>query len=214
VTRGTKHDYLGMVFDFSNSNKLIVSMNSYVNDMLIDCNVTGLANSPAKNDLFHIKESADKLNSEDKEYFHSVVAKLLYLAKRVRPDILLAISYLASRVREPDSNDMNKLIRVLNYLNSTKDLVLNLFADSVLNMIVYIDAAYGVHNDMKSHSGICIGLGRGIIYSKSCRQKLNCKSSTVAEMIAVSDGLNHVLWIRNFFNITRIQTSTGKSFSR
>jgi len=115
-------------------------MNSYVNDMLIDCNVTGLANSPAKNDLFHIKESADKLNSEDKEYFHSVVAKLLYLAKRVRPDILLAISYLASRVREPDSNDMNKLILVLNYLNSTKVLVLNFFADSVLNMIAYIDA--------------------------------------------------------------------------
>jgi len=54
VTRGTKHDYLGMVFDFCNSNKLIV------NDILIDCNVTGSANSSAKNDLFHINESADK----------------------------------------------------------------------------------------------------------------------------------------------------------
>ncbi len=45
---------------------------------------------------------------DEKEYFHSMVAKLLYLAKRVRPDTLTAISFLATRVREPTEQDLAK----------------------------------------------------------------------------------------------------------
>ena len=36
---------------------------------------------------------------EAKEHFHSLTAKLLYLSKRTRPDILVAVSFLTSRVQ-------------------------------------------------------------------------------------------------------------------
>jgi len=47
-----------------------------------------------------------------------------------------------------------------------------------------------------TNSGVIISLGAGTSPVRSTKQKLNSKSSTEAEMIAVSDGLNHVLRLR------------------
>ena len=60
-----------------------------------------------------------------------------------------------------------------------------------------MDATYGLHSDMKSHIGVCMSVGGASILNISPKQKINSKSSTLAEMIAISDGLNHVLWMSN-----------------
>ena len=49
------------------------------------------------------------------------MAKLLYLAKRARPDILAAVSYLATKVQKSDEDDVRKLDRVMNYLRATSE---------------------------------------------------------------------------------------------
>ena len=86
VVRGRKHDYLGMVFDFTSSDCLRVSMLTTVDDILNCARIDNdVASSPASNTLFSIDATSALLTDEDKEYFHSMVAKLLYLAKRVRP---------------------------------------------------------------------------------------------------------------------------------
>ena len=41
-------------------------------------------------------------------------------------------------------------------------------------------------------------LGKGCVYSTSGKHKLNGKSSTEAELVAVSDVLPQVLWTKNF----------------
>ena len=46
--------------------------------------------------------------------------------------------------------------------------------------------------------GGSLSLGRGSIYSKSSKQKLNSKSSTKAELAAASEVLPHTLWTRHF----------------
>ena len=51
---------------------------------------------------------------------------------------------------------------------------------------------------MKSHTGSVIALGKGAIYAKSGTQRLMTKSSTEAELVALSDAANQVLWTRNF----------------
>ena len=38
--------------------------------------------------------------------FHSAVAKMLYLAKRARPDMLTGVSYLATRVQDCHEGDI------------------------------------------------------------------------------------------------------------
>jgi hypothetical protein len=68
--------------------------------------------TPATNNLFHIRDGPERNVSEhiQKSQFHSTVAKLLFVAKRGRPDILLAVSFLTTRVQEPGMDDWKKLI--------------------------------------------------------------------------------------------------------
>ena len=65
-------------------------------------------------------------------------------------------------------------------------------------LFAYIDASYGTHPDGKSHTGVCMLLGKGAFYVQSCKQKIVSKSSTEAEIVAVSDGISEVIWARNF----------------
>ena len=62
----------------------------------------------------------------------------------------------------------------------------------------WIDASYAGHPDLKSHTGAATSFGRGVINTKSSKQKLNTKSSTEAELVGVSDYLPHCVWYRHF----------------
>jgi hypothetical protein len=73
-------------------------MEGYVNELFEVYDVEGCAATPATEKLFIISEDSESLSGEMKERFHSRVAKLLYLAKRVRPDILTAIAFLSTRI--------------------------------------------------------------------------------------------------------------------
>jgi hypothetical protein len=91
---------------------------------------------------------------------------------------------------------MAKLTRVMKYLRASKTLPLTLEADTINIVKWWVDASYGVHTDMKSHTGWAMSLGRGAIYGTSTRQKINTKSSTEAEVVGVSNVLPQVLWTR------------------
>ncbi len=93
--------------------------------------------------------------------------------------------------------DKNKLIRVLKYLKGTENQELIVSAVDY-KVLAFVDASYGSHPDAKGHTGVMITLGRGPIYIQSTKQKLVAKSSTEAELIAVSDAISQVLWIRDF----------------
>ena len=58
--------------------------------------------------------------------FHNATAKDLYLCKRSRPDIQTAVSFLTTRVKDPDIDDWKKLQRMMGYLKESSDLGLTL----------------------------------------------------------------------------------------
>ena len=93
-------------------------MDTYVEDLLKFTNTTGESATPATARLFVIGEG-EKLGEDEAEYFHSVVAKLLYLAKRTMPDLLTATGFLSKRLLCSTKTDMLKLERVLKYLVAT-----------------------------------------------------------------------------------------------
>ena len=197
IVRGPKVSYLGITLDFSTPGKAKCTMEGYIADLLQVCGVTGRASSPAPEDLFDIGESSP-LCAEKRDRFHSLVAKLLYLAKRVRPDLLVSVSFLATRVQCATERDEVKLTRTLKYLNATAHLGLTLEVGESISVLGYIDASYGVHVDAKSHTGAAITLGKGVVYAKSTKQKVVSKSSTEAELIGLSDSASQVLWTREF----------------
>jgi hypothetical protein len=190
--------WVGQTFDFRDRGKCKVSMAGFIDELLRFTRTTGFAATPATEDLFDIDQSAAPLAREEAEYLHTVVMKLLYAAKRVRPDLLVTTSFLSKRVTKSTVQDMGKLDRACRYLNSTRDLGIVLEPSRSLHVLAYADAAYGVHEDYKSHSGAMITFGRGPIFAKSSTQKLNTKSSTEAELVALADVLSEVLWVREF----------------
>ena len=90
----------------------------------------GEPTSPEANHLFEVDYNGIKLKPDQKDLFHELVAKILFLRKRARPDQQTANSFLSTRVREPDTEDYKKLITLMKYLKSTNDIPLTLKADN------------------------------------------------------------------------------------
>ena len=73
-----------------------------------------------------------------------------------------------------------------------------LSADENGDLTWYVDAVFAVHADMKSHTGGDLKMGKGFIISVTTGQKLNTRSSTEAELVAVDDCMSLILWARHF----------------
>ena len=79
--------------------------------------------------------------------------------------------FLSTRVKAPDKDDWHKFKRLMCWVKNTKTDVRIIGADGLLNMIVMIDSAHAVHNDMRGHTGGVISFGTGIIDQNSSKQK-------------------------------------------
>jgi hypothetical protein len=199
VKTGSIHNYLAMTFDFGLSKRVSITMNGYIEELMKEYNISNSKPSPASNDLFHIDESSPLLSQEKKEIFHSMAASALFPAKRVKPEILLAVSFLCGRVHNPTEQDWNKIIRLFQYINGSKDRGIILRMDKNLELKSMIDASFGCHPEsMLSHAGGADTLGAGYHDVRSSKQKLVTKSSTESEIVGVTDHSPQPIHSRNF----------------
>jgi hypothetical protein len=198
--KGKKLSYIGMTFDFEKYGECWVSMEHFISELMKSSGIQGTAKTPARDTLFEIRADSKHVDESDRKWFHTNTAKLLYLAKRVRPECLTAVSFLTTRVDKVDVDDMSKLKRTLQYINGTQSRGIVLKpGEGIISVRQYIDAAYGVHQDMKSHTGSATMIGEGAcVHVKSAKQKIVTKSSTEAELVGLSDSANNGLHLRNF----------------
>ena len=100
INRGKKHVFLGMDISFhvNGDGTATIKMKEYIKEAISDFgeDITRNAATPAKRDLFEIDEESEELSDDKQEIFHKVVAKLLYVSKRGRMDILLPIAFLCT----------------------------------------------------------------------------------------------------------------------
>ena len=88
-----------MTFNFESAGEVRITMEGFVRELLEDCKkILGVAPTPGKSELFPVKpDTSDPLlTTSAREYFHSITAKLLYLSKRARPDILTPVAFLTN----------------------------------------------------------------------------------------------------------------------
>ena len=171
---GKRHDYLGMILDFTTPGILEIDISDYIQVILQDTptNLQGTSVVPAAKHLFTTRADAPKISPQEQEIFHHLTMQLMYLSQRGRPDIQTAVAFLSSRVANPDQDDYMKLGKVIKYLESTIDMTLRLQADETNLLQWWVDAAYANHPDMKGHTGATFTMGHGSIYSNSLKQKL------------------------------------------
>ena len=111
-------------------------------------NMGGLATTPASRYLFNTDSGCKKLDNKKGQLFHHLVAKLLYLSKRTRQDIKMAVAFLCTRVKQPDTDDYKKLTKVMQYLRNTKDMTLTIEPGDKPKW--WVDSSYAVHLHMKA----------------------------------------------------------------
>ena len=199
VTRGPIHEYLGMTFDFYEKGIVKVDMIPYMNAMVDDFSeqIKDAAKTPAADDVF-AEGTGATLPKEKKEEFHTFMAKGIFACKRCRPDIHTATTALCTRVSKPIESDWDKLVRLLKYINGTRNDKLILSADDLSIIKWHVDASFAVHLDFKSHTGAVMSYGRGMPISMSRKQKLNTHSSTEAELVGPDDAMTLILWTKYF----------------
>jgi len=186
-------------------------MDKFVKELIEECpkDMNGIAATPASNNLFEVDEDAPLLASDVSDLFHHIVAKLLYLSRRVRPDIQTAVAFLTTRVQSPNDGDYKKLGRCIKYLRDTAELKLTLEAEKGMSIARWwVDGSFAVHRDLRSHTGSVLSLGKGAVIAQSSKQKLNTRSSTEAELIAVDDTMGNLMWTMNFLRSQGYSTGT------
>ena len=116
---GSQHGFLGVHWDFAIPSQVMPSMDGSVDNILEKYNVKTAAKTPATKKLFISNPLSPKLSKLRQEWFHSCVMELHYLAKRIRNEILTAVSYCVTKALCPDEDDEKKLDRILSYLYDT-----------------------------------------------------------------------------------------------
>ena len=201
ITRGKIHDYLGMVIDYTVPGKVKFMMKDFIRGVLDECPgelMKGPSATSAANHLFNVNPDCNKSGEEKALEFHHLTAKLLYLSKCACPDLQTAVSFLMTRVQEPDEDDYKKLSQCIRYLRDNADIPLTLEITDLGIICWWVDASFAVHPDMKSHTGATVSMGGGCPFSLSLRQRINTWSSTEAELVGVNDTMYLIIWTQLF----------------
>ena len=203
ISRGNEHDLLGMKIKINRKHKTVtIDTREQLQEAfdMFDEELDDSVTSPANKNLFTTYDGiSEELNEERSEIFHSVVAKILFIMKRGRPDVETTVSYLMTRVSKSNLKDWEKLKRCLGFLKKTFNDLRTIGADSLRDLHVWVDASHAIHENMRGHTGGTMSMGIGTLHSKSSKQKLNTRSTTESELVGVSEYLPYDLWQVNFF---------------
>jgi hypothetical protein len=202
VSGGKVHKYLGMTSDYSTPKQVKITMLDYIDEILAAFDATnttkgtgaGVKSSAAPDNLFKVDPKCEKLDAPMAQIFVHLVAKTLYTTKRARPDTSTAIAFLTTRVREPDQDDWKKLSHLMRYLRGTKSLPLILSASGT-GIVKWYDVLMTMISVVRG-----LTLGRGFPIVTSTKQKLNTRSSTESELVALDDCIMPAIsWTSYFF---------------
>ena len=121
---------------------------------------------------------------------------------------MLSLQYL----RRTQDHRHHALDRIVGYIYNTKNLNWTIKAGSDDQLTVFVDSAFGVHDDRKSHTGkvITVGWGGFPIAIKSHKQKIVATSSCEAELVGLHDCLDLVMWCREIMDFMGIPQKTTK----
>ena len=86
------------------------------------------------------------------------------------------------------------------YIRGIIDLPLSPSANGAGTLKWYVDRSYGVHPNIRGHSGGGLSMGTGLLISSSTKQKLNTISSIESEIFGVDDLMPSILWTIKFLN--------------
>jgi hypothetical protein len=197
IQQGDDLEYLGLQIKKSQG-EIRVTQKGFVEKLLAESKVTGQSRIPADSNLFVVDSTSPRLTDAETKVFRSVTMSVSFLAGRTRPDLKTCVSFLSTRCTCATKQDALKLTRLLQYINSTKDMGLVLKPAKTMHLTLYVDASFGTCPETRrSRTGWILFLGdSSYVASRSQMQKCVTRSSCEAELVALDNGLSILLWAR------------------
>jgi hypothetical protein len=198
---GDRVKYIGLeVFRNRDKNRFEVTMGKRAQKLAAKHGVTVAANNPARADGTFTERGGDSQQVPvDATEFRSLVMSERYLTY-VMPECLFHTSFLATKQAAPTQKHWDDAIRVLAYMLgacSRPMLIYGYGKEPTLE--VFGDAAYQIHDDSKSHSGIAVFLGNigSSIHNTSSKQAIVTRSSCDSEIVTFESGTYVGAYFRN-----------------
>jgi hypothetical protein len=175
-----------------------VRMDGYISSLLEEWGGSGKDASPARPELLQAHSTSLSVASDVSAIYRRRVARLLYLAKRVAPELLLAVSHLSTRVNDVKQDDVDDLERVYRYLHANPKHVVEYWRGAEVGVTSYIDSSHASHDDYKGRTGCVLLCAGGLVGAWSTKQAINTKSSTESELVGLTEDCSWVIWARNW----------------
>jgi hypothetical protein len=199
VDRSNPLAFIGMNITH-NDDGIYVDMTRYERECCESWGVTASLDTPGDTNLFIDDADSDLLDITKAKTYHTGAAKLLFLAKRARPDILTATSVCCSKVTKPTQQDWKRLERVFRYLFGTAGLGLCFKRNMKLLIECFGDASFASRVlDARSRSGIACIVCAGVVATKSSWQTLTTLCTPEAELVTMCEALVIALGCKNFY---------------
>ena len=129
------------------------------------------------------EDGAPKLSAEGHAKYREIVGAILYVATVCRPDISASVSLLSRVLEAPTQSTLDAAIRVVRYLEATKDLGLRWTVGASAELSGMSDSDWAV---VKSTSGYIFFMAQAAIAYIAKKQASIAMSSTEAEIMAAS----------------------------
>ena len=76
--------------------------------------------------MFKVRENGETLTGTQADFFHILVAKILFVRFRSNPDLKTAMDFLTTPVRNPDGDDYKNPAHEICYIRVTRGMELTL----------------------------------------------------------------------------------------
>ena len=204
---GPEGFYLGIRIVRDRKNRVIsLTMDSYFDRLAEEYHLqeAPAVHTPLPTSAVKLNKRPDNDKADDKaiNHFQSLVAKLLYPAQIVRPDIAWSVNFLARFASNPTDEQIALLRRVVVYCKTHATLGItykynpDFYQQDNLNFSVYSDVAYADNLERKSSAGYVAQLLNAPVSFKAYRQRIVTSSSTEAEFVALTYAAKEAAWIR------------------
>lgn len=139
----------------------------------------------------------DEKNEVMRLPYRSLIGSLAYLAGKTRPDISYAVNVLSQFQENPGIFHWDVLLKVLGYVNQSKDYKLDLSCEATMDLICFSDADFATNRDDRVSMGsYLVSINRAPISWRAFKQKTVSLSTMESELISMTEAAKEIVWIQ------------------
>ena len=214
--------FLGVSFKWSqDGNRVELSQKAYIEEIvetfdMQDCRPMSTPCTeprPCSPELPATEEEKKKMEGKD---YRKLIGMLRFASKRTRADIEFATSILARFQEDPRPQHWDAGMRIVAYLNCTKDYCLRFdTTQGTRTLIGFSDSDHaprgGEADKRRSTTGMVFVVNGGVISGSSRKQSTTAKSTAEAELIALAHTTQEGVWLRGLFRELKLITGNEPS---